>query len=214
MEKIYIVGAGGFAREVAWLIEDINDKNPVWELAGFIDENKTNVGKKLNGYLVLGDVEYLNKQEKANVVIAIGSGEARENLSKKIKNHVYPTLIHPSVIKSKYMTIDEGTIVCAGSIITTNINIGKHVIINLDCTIGHDVILENYTTILPSVNVSGNVVIDERTMLGTGSAIIQGLKIGKDSIIGAGAIVVKDIPNNCTAVGNPAKPIKFKVEGK
>lgn len=214
MEKIYIVGAGGFAREVAWLIEDINDKNPVWELAGFIDENKANVGKELNGYLVLGDVEYLNKQEKANVVIAIGSGEARENLSKKIKNHVYPILIHPSVIKSKYMTIDEGTIVCAGSIITTNINIGKHVIINLDCTIGHDVILENYTTILPSVNVSGNVVIDERTMIGTGTAIIQGLKIGKDSIIGAGAIVVKDIPNDCTAVGNPAKPIKFKVEGK
>lgn len=213
MEKIYIVGAGGFAREVAWLIEDINEKNPTWEIAGFIDENKDNVSKELNGYLVLGDIEYLNKQEKANVVIAIGTGEVRENLSKKIKNHRYPILIHPSVIKSKYITIDEGTIICADSIITTNIEIGKHVIINLDCTIGHDVILENYTTILPSVNVSGNVVIDERTMVGTGTAIIQGLKIGKDSIIGAGSVVVKDIPNGCTAVGNPAKPIKFKVKG-
>lgn len=213
MKKIYIVGAGGFAREVAWLIEDINEKNPTWEIMGFVDENEDNIGKELNGYKVLGNLEYLNKQEKANVTIAIGTGEIRENISNKIKNHEFPVLIHPSVIISRFVNIGEGTIICAGSIITTNIEIENHVIINLDCTIGHDVNLKNYTTILPSVNVSGNVVIDERTMVGTGSAIIQGIKIGKDSIIGAGSIVVKEIPSSCTAVGNPAKPIKFKKEG-
>lgn len=213
MKKIYIVGAGGFAREVAWLIEDINEKNPTWEIIGFIDENKENIGKELNGYKVLGNLEFLNNQEKAYVTIAIGTGEVREKISKNIKNHEFPILIHPSVIISRFVKIGEGSIICAGSIITTNIEIENHVIINLDCTVGHDVSLKNYTTILPSVNISGNVTIGERTMLGTGSAIIQGLNIGADSIIGAGAIVVKNIPSNCTVVGNPAKPIKFKAEG-
>lgn len=213
MKKIYIIGAGGFAREVAWLIEDINEKNPTWKIMGFIDENEDNIGKELNGYKVLGNLEYLNKQERAYVTIAIGTGEIRENISSKIEKHEYPILIHPSVIISKLVNIGKGTIICAGSIVTTNIEIENHVIINLDCTIGHDVNLKNYTTILPSVNISGNVTVGERTMMGTGSAIIQGLNVGRDTIIGAGAIVVKNIPDNCTAVGNPAKPIKFKVKG-
>lgn len=210
MEKIYIVGAGGFAREVAWLIEDINEVSPTWEIVGFIDENSDLIGKELNGYKVLGGIDYLNNQEKANVIIAIGTGEVREKLVSKIKNHIFPILIHPSVIKSKLIQIGEGTIICAGSIITTNIEIGKHVIVNLDCTIGHDVILKNCTTILPSVNVSGNVIIGESTMIGTGSAIIQGLEIGSNTIIGAGSVVTKNIPSYCTAVGSPARPIKFK----
>lgn len=210
MEKIYIVGAGGFAREVAWLIEDINEVSPTWEIVGFIDENSDLIGKELNGYKVLGGIDYLNNQEKANVIIAIGTGEVREKLVSKIKNHIFPILIHPSVIKSKLIQIGEGTIICAGSIITTNVEIGKHVIVNLDCTIGHDVILKNCTTILPSVNVSGNVIMGENTMIGTGSAIIQGLEIGSNTIIGAGSVVTKNIPGYCTAVGSPARPIKFK----
>lgn len=213
MKKIYIVGSGGFAREVAWLIEDINEKNPTWEIMGFIDENEDNIGKELNGYKVLGNLEYLNKHEKAYVTIAIGTGEVRKKISDKIKKHEFSILIHPSVMLSKFVNIGEGTIICAGSIITTNIDIGNHVIINLDCTVGHDVNLKNYTTILPSVNISGNVIVGERTMIGTGSAVIQGLSIGSDTIIGAGAIVVKNIPDNCTAVGNPARPIKFKLKG-
>lgn len=212
MKKIYIVGAGGFAREVAWLIEDINEKNPTWEIMGFIDENEDNIGKELNGYKVLGNLEYLNKQEKAHVVIAIGTGEIREKISNNIKNHEFPILVHPSVIISKFVNIGEGTIICAGSIVTTNIDIENHVIINLDCTVGHDVYLRNYTTILPSVNISGNVIIGEKTMVGTGSAIIQGLNIGDNTIIGAGTVVVRNIPSNCVAVGNPAKPIRLKGE--
>lgn len=210
MKKIYIVGSGGFAREVAWLIEDINEKNPTWKIMGFIDENEDNIGKELNGYKVLGNLEYLNKQERAYVTIAIGTGEIREIISNKIENHEFSILVHPSVIMSKFVTIGEGTIICAGNIITTNIEIGNHVIINLDCTIGHDVILRNYTTILPSANVSGNVVIGKKTTIGTGSAIIQGISIGKQCMIGAGSVVNKAITDYATAVGIPARVIKVK----
>ena len=90
-----------------------------------------------------------------------------------------------------------------------NISIGCHVIINLDCTIGHDAIINDFATLYPSVNVSGITNIGHAAELGTGMQIIQGKKIGNYSIIGAGAVVVRDIPDKCTAVGSPARPIKF-----
>ena len=90
-----------------------------------------------------------------------------------------------------------------------SLEIGKHVIINLDCTVGHDAILHDFVTLYPSVNVSGISEIGRCTELGTGAQIIQAKKIGESTIIGAGAVVVKDIPAKCTAVGSPAKPIKF-----
>ena len=210
MKKIYIIGAGGLAREIAWLIEDINKKKPTWEIMGFIDENENNIGKELNGYRVLGDLKYLNNQEKSYVIIAIGAGEIRKKIVEKIRKHEYPILIHPSVIISKFVTIGKGSIICAGSIVTTNIEIGNHVVISLDSTISHDVILKSYTTILPSSNISGNVIIDEETTIGTGSAIIQGITIGKKCMVGAGSVVTKGILDYSTAVGVPAKVIKVK----
>lgn len=209
MKKICIVGAGGFAREVAWLIDEINEKKTEWEILGYIDENEENIGKELNGYKVIGNIDYLNTLKDVYVVIAIGNGKIREKVENKIKNKKYPILIHPTVIKSKYLSIGEGSIICAGNIITTNIKIGKHTIINLSCTVGHDVVLNDYTTILPDVNISGNVEIGKRTVVGTNAAIIQGINIGSDSMVGANATVTKEIPDFCTAVGSPARAIKF-----
>ena len=93
---------------------------------------------------------------------------------------------------------------------TVNISIGNHVIINLDCTIGHDVVINDFSTLYPSVNVSGMSEIGHAVELGTGMQMIQGKKIGNYSIVGAGAVVVRDIPAACTAVGNPAKVIKME----
>ncbi|EIW00674.1 sugar O-acyltransferase, sialic acid O-acetyltransferase NeuD family [Thermoanaerobacter siderophilus SR4] len=214
IKDIVIIGAGGFAREVAWLIEDINKEKQKWNLLGFIDENIHNKGKILNNYPVLGGFEVIEKFNDLYVVCAVGDPKIKRNLiTKALRYNVkFATLIHPTVIMSQYLTIGEGSIICAGNIITTNIKIGSHVIVNLDCTIGHDVVISDYATILPSVNISGNVSIGEGCSIGTGSAIIQGKKIGEWSIIGAGAVVVDDIPPYCTAVGVPAKPIKFHEE--
>lgn len=210
MKDIVIIGAGGFGREVAWLIEDINKVEHKWNLIGFVDDNKDIQDKEINGYKVVGNIEWLRNQE-LHVVSAIGEPIIKKKVLNKIsdsKNH-YPTLIHPSVICSERVSFGEGTIICAGNIITVNIDIGKHVIINLDCTIGHDTIVGDYSTILPGVNVSGFVKTGKCVNVGTGSAIIQGINIGENTIIGSGAVVTKDLPANCTAVGVPAKPIKF-----
>lgn len=208
MKDIVVIGAGGFGREVMWLIEDIN-KVRQYNILGFIDDNPEIIGKIINNYPVLGNTDWLLDKE-LYVVNAIGDPIIKKKVCLKLQNsrNIYPILKHPSAIVSKLVNIGEGSIICAGNIITVNIEIGKHVIVNLDCTIGHDAIIKDYSTILPSVNVSGAVTIGECVSVGTGSAIIQGVKIGANSIIGAGSVVVKDIPESCVAVGIPAKPIK------
>ena len=209
---LYIVGAGGFGREVAWLVERINAVSPTWNLKGFIDDNVNYHGKLENGYPVLGGCEYLKDQEQEVwVVCAVGSANIRKKIIEKLEreSHIkFATLIDPSVILSQYVTIGEGTIICAGTILTVSIAIGKHVIINLDCTLGHDVIINDFVTLYPSVNISGNVNVEKCVELGTGMQIIQGKNIGANSIVGAGAVVIRDIPECCIAVGSPASVIK------
>jgi len=211
MKDLFIFGAGGFAREVAWLVETINQKKIKWNILGFLDENKNNHGKSLNGYDVVGGIDFLkNYSENVGVVLAIGNPKSKKTVYDKIiniKKIFFPNLIHPDVSIHNTNKLGEGNIICKGTILTININIGDHVIINLDSTVGHDAIINSFSTVLPSVNISGGVKIKEGVMLGTNSAIIQNKTIGNWTKIGAGAIVAKDIPANCTAVGIPAKPI-------
>lgn len=213
MKDLLIIGAGGFGREVAWVVDRINEKNPEWNLLGFIDDNPEMKGVELNGYKVIGATEEIGNYPDAFVVCAVGSSKVRkkiiEGVKEKFPETKFATLIDPSAEISKYVEIGEGTIICAHNIITVNIKIGAHVIINLNCTVGHDAVLGDFDTLYPDVNVSGITTVGECTELGTGMQVIQGRIIGSNTIVGAGAVVIRDIPDKCTAVGNPAKPIKF-----
>ena len=218
MKKILIIGGGGFGREVQWLIERINEKNrelnheDLWEIQGYVDIT-LEPGTEINGYKVLGGTDYLLQQKiPLAAVCAIGASQRREKVIKEAKANKYlyfPNLVDPSAKMSDYVEMGEGNIICAGNILTVNIKISDFCIINLDCTVGHDAILEPFTTVYPSVNISGNVKVERGVEIGTGTQIIQGKTIGTRTIIGAGAVVVKDIPKDCTAVGNPCKPIKY-----
>lgn len=213
LKKLYIIGAGGFGREVLWLAKRVNNIIPTWNIVGFVDDNETLHGTMQDEYPVLGGCDYLATiKENIWVIIAVGAARVKKIIVEKLsqyENIHYATLIDPSVILSDRIEIKEGSIICAGTILTVDITIGRHVILNLDCTVGHDVVIEDYVTAYPSVNISGNVIVGEEAELGTGMQIIQGKKIGKQSIVGAGSVVIKDIPEQCTAVGSPAKPIKF-----
>lgn len=213
MKDLIIFGASGFGREVAWLVERINKTTPTWNLLGFMDDAEEIQGTIINGYLVLGKAGDVDKYPDAHFVCAVGASKTREKIVNNLKsispNIKFGTVIDPSVELSNLVSIGEGTIICAHSIITVNISIGNHVIINLDCTVGHDAVINDFVTLYPSVNVSGITNIGHAVELGTGMQIIQGKTVGDYSIVGAGAVVVKDIPAYCTAVGSPAKPIKF-----
>ncbi len=206
MKKLVIVGNGGFAREVEWLVERINEKEPTWEFLGFINNSK-------DSEKVIGDDQFIcNYDSELFVSIAIGTSEIRHklyDLYKKNSNIRFPNLIDPSVLYSNSINIGEGNIICAGTIITVDISIGNFNIINLDCTVGHDCMIGDFVTVNPSVNLSGNAVIGSQTNIGTGTQVLQGVKIGSSAVIGAGAVVNREIPDRCTAVGVPAKVIKY-----
>ncbi|MBR2674850.1 MAG: acetyltransferase [Mogibacterium sp.] len=213
MKDLIIIGASGFGREVAWLVERINRQEQAWNLLGFMDDNDSMQHESVDGYEVIGKTDDADKYPDAYFVCAVGASKIRERIIEKIKSQrpgaKFATLIDPSVEMSELVSIGEGSIICAHTIITVNIEIGSHVIINLDCTVGHDAVLEDFVTLYPSVNVSGATRLCKGSELGTGTQIIQGKAIGSNAIVGAGSVVVKDIPDNCTAVGIPAKPIKF-----
>ena len=213
MKDLIIFGASGFGREVAWVVEKVNKVSPTWNLLGFMDDADHIQGTEINGHRILGKTADIGKYPDAYFVVAVGASRTREKIvsnMKAINPFVkFATVIDPSVEMSDLVIIGEGTIICAHTIITVNIEIGSHVIINLDCTVGHDAVLHDFVTLYPSVNVSGITNIGHAVELGTGMQIIQGKTVGEYSIVGAGAVVVRDIPAKCTAVGNPAKPIKF-----
>lgn len=212
MRQLVIIGAGGFGREVAWLVERINEHKPTWNLRGFIDDNEAIWGSSEGGYPVLGGTQYLMEQNETYVVCAVGSAKTRKKIIEKLQkgNVKFATLVDPSALISPRVEIGEGTIICAGTIVTVDVKIGKHVIINLDCTVGHDDRISDFVTLYPSVNVSGNVVLGEGTELGTGMQVIQGKNIASEVIIGAGSVVVRDIEESGTYVGVPAKRISKK----
>ena len=212
MKKIAIIGAGGFGREVKMLIDQINVVSLKYVFIGYYDDGKEK-GILINGFPVLGKVSDLNAvSEEISVALALGNPVYKKSAVALIENQniTFETLIHPSVlIGNDEVSIGKGTVICAGNIITCNISIKDYVTLNLACTIGHDTILENFVSLMPAVNVSGEVILEEAVYVGTGAKIINQVSVGKNTTIGAGAVVSKSLPENCTAVGIPAKPIKF-----
>jgi len=212
MKKIAIFGAGGFGREVKWLIDDINEKKQTWDFIGYFDDDFSHV-RNIDDRHFLGGTSALNEwKESLQIVFAIGNPLVKRKIIQQVKNPLveFPTLVHPSVCKGKTnITLGEGCIICAGNILTVDIQVGRHVILNLACTVGHDTIIGDYASFMPAVNISGEVEIGEAVYVGTGAKIINQLNIGEETIIGAGAVVAKSLPAKCTAVGIPAKPVKF-----
>lgn len=212
--RIAIYGAGGFGREVAWLIELITMTYNNIETVCFIDDDENICGSNFNDLDVLSLSQAKEKYPKASVISGIGVPSLRMITMAKASaaGFGFTTLVHPNVMMSKWNEIGAGTVICAGNILTTNIKLGKHVQINLDCTIGHDVVVDDYSTISPGVHISGYVHIGKRVYIGTGAVIINGTKenpivIEDDVIIGAGASVTKSIPKGMTWGGVPARSL-------
>ena len=235
IESLVIIGAGGMGREVAWLVQDINRASPTWDLLGFVDASPELQGKTVGGYPVLGGREWLEQRAAVadknssaalddsgnviRVVIAIGTSATRCKLvmgDLEPLNLRYATLVHPSVrmITSGPMAarIGVGSIVCANCVLTVDVCIGDHVIVSVACTVSHDAVVEDFATLLPSVNISGFSTVGTCAIVGTGSQVLECRTVGAGTVVGAGSVVVKDLPPDCTAVGAPARAIKFHEE--
>ncbi|MEA3458432.1 MAG: transferase, partial [Candidatus Thermoplasmatota archaeon] len=148
MKKVVVVGAGGFGREVMEIFKDENKIGKKWDIVGFIDEDLAIHGKCINGFPVIGGLDWLieNNSKEIGCVIAVGNPKTKKLIVDKLKNNEinFVNAIHPSVMMSEYVELGEDVIICAGTILTVNITIGNHVIININSTIGHDAIIKDY----------------------------------------------------------------------
>jgi sugar O-acyltransferase (sialic acid O-acetyltransferase NeuD family) len=209
LSPLAIVGAGGFGREVAWLADDINQDKPTFEFVGFVDDGTTSTAE---GYPVLGNTERWISDGRTDVqlVCALGDPVTRWRVATRLSQagFTFATLIHPTVKRSRHIRIGAGGMICADNILTTNIEIGAHALLNLDCTVGHDSRLADFISMMPGVHISGEVTTDIGAYFGTGAVAINGVRVGAWSVIGAGAVVSSDVPRGVIAVGVPAKPLK------
>ncbi len=217
LQKVVIIGTGGFGREVLDVLEAINQAEAQYDILGFITEpGYQQPGELIHEKPVVGHFDWLeqNKHE-VKAICAIGSPAVRLRLTRQAEQMgvQFFSAVHPRAILTRWVTMGAGSIITAGCILTNNITIGNHVHLNLDCTVGHDAVIEDYVTVSPGVHISGNDRLETGCFIGTGANLIEGKTIGQWSVVGAGSVVVKDIPANTTAVGNPAKVIKTQAPG-
>lgn len=207
--SLAIVGAGGLGRGVAALVEEINQSTPTWNLIGFVDDDETLHDNTVLEYPVRGGVDWLAQHENLRFVIAVGDGTARRRIAEQLRpSSVQPaSLCHPSTSLHRTANVAAGAILREGVATAVNFQIGPYVVLNLNCTIGHDSRLEAFVTLHPGVHISGEAHLEPGVTMGTGSVVLPNTRIGRGSTIGAGAVVVDDLPAECTAVGVPARPV-------
>lgn len=204
---IIMMGAGGHAKVVINTLIELGI-----DIEAVHDDDTGKRGQLLCGVEIAGPISGLDYWVKRKTIMAIGDNQTRRKIVNRFENCDWVTAIHPKATVHPSVRIGEGTVIFAGAVIQPDTIIGKHCIINTNATIDHDCIVEDYAHIGPGVCLAGNVRVGEGTFLGIGSVAIMGSAIGRWSIVGAGAAVIHDIPDNVTAVGLPARIIKGKRE--
>jgi sugar O-acyltransferase (sialic acid O-acetyltransferase NeuD family) len=215
MKKIFLTGFGGFSREVFWYAKELEENLEV-KIMGFIEKFPDGLTCQIKNYYSEAPIinenifDYSNK----NVVICTGDPLLREKIYKniidKFTNVSFPNIISPSakITGKETMIFGQGIIISSGCRLTCDITLGDFVNLNILATIGHDSVLDKFITLSPGVNISGNVSIGKNSFLGTNSCVLENIRICSDVIIGAGAVVVKDIEESGVYVGIPAKKVK------
>jgi sugar O-acyltransferase (sialic acid O-acetyltransferase NeuD family) len=215
MKDLVIVGHGGLAKEVTFLIEEINRSKATWKLQGYIASTRDAVGKKSGKYPIKADDTWLAAAKKPlAVVLAIGQPRSLAIIREKFQANrklSYPNLRHPqSTGDWNRMTQGEGNLVFNGVSFTTSIQLGHFNIFNPGCTVSHDCTFGDFNFFGPGVRVAGEVVIGSRVLLGAGAIVMPRLSIGDDVILGAGAVVVDSITEPGTYVGVPARRLESR----
>ncbi|OON67390.1 acetyltransferase [Hymenobacter sp. CRA2] len=212
VRPLVIVGAGGLGREVLMLVRQINEVELRWNVLGFYDDQRP-PNDRVHELPWLGTIDDLNQQEESvYAAVAIGNSHHRAAVVAGLTSERvhFATLLHPSVVVRPYQFVQfgAGSIVCQGCIFTCDIRLGRHVLLNLGCTIGHDAVLEDFCSLMPHANVGGEAYLETAVYLGTNATVINQVRVGARTIVGAGAVAVRDLPADCTAVGVPAQVIK------
>ncbi len=213
MKDLIIYGAGGLAREVAELVNDINSVSPCWNIKGFIDDLQGKCPEKLQSSSIIGTWEALKEAaQDTYVVIAVGDPGSKEKIYNRIcclDNLRFPVLIHPSARVARNAAIGDGSVISIDSIVSTGVHIGKHVFLNMRTVVGHDAQIDDFCSCLVNCVVAGSVHIMEGTLVGSGSIIMEKKTVGKKCRLSMGSIVNFDVEDHHTVLTPPSKSIYF-----
>ena len=180
-KKIVIVGAGRFGLEVLEILKKQNEIRGQWEILGFIAEREFISSDRIENYPVLGDLDWFKNNKDVGCVIALGDPKIRKRIAKYLESGgtIFYNAIHPSAIISNFVNMGKDVIICAGSFVSVHAIIKDHIIVNAHSIIAHDVIVENYASIMTSVTTSGNDHIGEGVFIGAGATIIPKITVGE-----------------------------------
>lgn len=207
MGDLVIVGCGGHGREILDTVSAINAVAPTWNVLGFVDDDPDNLDRLDRlGHRVLGPISWL-EAHPGHYALGIGSSELRSTITARIDRvgGEATTLVHPDAVIGSDIELDDGVVVFAGTVITTNVRIGRHTHLNVGCAVQHDSLLGDFVQMSPGVFVNGDCVVGDGVFLGTGAVITRGCSIGAGARVGAGSVVLDDVDAGSTVVGAPAR---------
>jgi sugar O-acyltransferase (sialic acid O-acetyltransferase NeuD family) len=202
---IAIYGAGGLGREVLQVLRDMEAP-----CAGFIVDPSFAAAGLVHGVAVHRSAEELAADPATRFVVALGNPAARARVVEDLGRRIGPrfaTIIHPRAWIGGGVSIGEGSIVFGFSSVTADTKIGRHVLINPGATIAHDCLLGDFVSIGPSCALAGGVIMEDSAELGVGVRVAPRVRIGRGAMVGAGAVCIREVAANTTAVGVPARPI-------
>lgn len=198
---VMIIGGGGHAKVVIDCIRAAGDK-PI----GILDDNLA-VGASISEVPVLGKIDQWQEHAQNAFIIAIGNNEARSRIAAQMPVQWY-CAVHPRAIVSDYATLGKGTVIMPGAVINAGACVGEHCIVNTCAVVEHDCVLGDYVHISPQAALGGTVTVGAKSHIGIGASVRNNVSICDGCVIGAGAVVIKDLSELGTYVGVPAKKIK------
>ncbi len=206
-QELYIVGAGGFGRELYCWLKDCPEWNRDWVFRGFLDDQLSALDDFDYEAGVVGPIQGHIPQPGQVFACGIGNVVAKQKACDALlaDGAKFISVVHPTAVVGAHVTLGAGAVVCPGAVLTSDITIGDMALVNLNTTIGHDVRVGKWTTLSPLSNLTGGVQLGDAVFLGASALILPGLSVGDAALVGAGAVVMRDVKPGQRVFGNPAR---------
>lgn len=214
-KRVIVLGAGGNCRDIVDAMLDVNrdEATQIFEPLGYLDDDPEKLGMRLGGVEVLGPISLARQRPDCWFVDGLNGTE----LTKRKKDILavldlprerYSTIVHPSAVVSTMAMIGAGTVLLHGTSVSSNARIGDHVMMLANAVVSHDGIVDDYCYLTPGATLAGYVHLEESVFVGIRAAVLPRVTIGARSVIGAGSVVLRDVPPDCVAAGVPARVLE------